>query len=271
LTIGTRMEHTVRLYDVLFRFIDETLIRHLVARRVDRIVAMDKLMRDYMIRRYGAMEPVISFIPAGVDVERFAEPKGEFVRKMYGIRNTDPVVLSVGTTSNLRGARSLIQAMPRVLKQFPSAKLLIVGSMYSSEPVQLANKLGLEGSVVFTGRVDYDMIPSYLAACDVEGHDLDSGLGIGLASLEAMAAGKAVLSSAREDNFMDLKLSNWNNIVLVRPGNTGDVSDVLLRLFSDRGLGEGIGKNAQSFVRDHFSLDSVCRKYEALYNEVAKA
>ena len=270
LTIGTRMEHTVRLYDVLFRFVDETLIRHLVARRVDRIVAMDRLMRDYMIRRYGASEPVIRFIPAGVDIERFAEPKAEFVRKMYGIRNTDPIILSVGTISNLRGARSLIQAMPRVLKQFPNAKLLFVGSMYSSEPVQLANKLGLEGSVVFCGRVDYDMIPSYFAACDVEGHDLDSGLGIGLASLEAMAAGKAVLSSASEDNFMDLRLSNWNNIVLVRPGNTGDISDALLRLLSDRALREGIGKNSQSLVREHFSLGSVCRKYEALYNEVAK-
>lgn len=270
LTIGTRMEHTVRLYDVLFRFVDETLIRHLVARRVDGIVAMDKLMRDYMIRRYGVSEPVIRFIPAGVDIERFAEPKAEFVRKMYGIRNTDPVILSVGTISNLRGARSLIQAMPRVLKQFPNAKLLLVGSTYSSEPVQLANKLGLDGSVVFCGRVDYDMIPSYLAACDVEGHDLDSGLGIGLASLEAMAAGKAVLSSASEDNFMDLRLSNWNNIVLVRPGNTEDVSDALLRLLSDRALREGIGKNSQSLVREHFSLDSVCRKYEALYNEVAK-
>jgi glycosyltransferase involved in cell wall biosynthesis len=47
------------------------------------------------------------------------------------------------------------------------------------------------------------------------------------------------------------------------------MSDPLLRLLSDRALGEDVGKNARSLVREHFSLGSVCRKYEALYNEVA--
>ena len=270
LTIGTRMEHTQSLYDAFFRLADKTLIKQLVACRVDRIIAMDKLMRDYMRDRYDASDSVIKFIPAGVDLERFEGVSGESIRRQYGLGQEDPVILSLGTMSNLRTANGLLSALPRVLKQFERTKLLVVGSLYDTKPLELVKKLQLQNSVIFGGRVDYAMIPSYIGASDVEGHDLDTGLGVGLASLESMAAGKAVLSSAREDNFMELRLKSWENIVLVRPGDVGDISNALVRLLSDQRLRVEIGRNAQRYVREHFSLGAVCQKYEAVYDELIK-
>jgi glycosyltransferase involved in cell wall biosynthesis len=270
LTIGTRMEHPRSSYDSFFLFADKTLVKHLVARRVDRVIALDKLMRDYIIRRYNISEQSIRFIPAAVDVERFERCDGQPIRRQYNIEDDSPIILSLGTISNLRKPVSLIKAMPSVLREFPNSKLLFVGCLYSYEAIHLARKLGLGDSIIFCGEVDYAMIPSYIGACDVEGHDLDSGLGLGLASLEAMSAGKPVLSSVDEDNFMGLKLSNWKNIVLVPPGNVRAISQAIVRLLSDRKLREEIGRNAMSFVKEHFSLDVVCQKYEALYDEMLK-
>jgi glycosyltransferase involved in cell wall biosynthesis len=71
-----------------------------------------------------------------------------------------------------------------------------------------------------------------------------------------------------EDNFMDLGLSNWRDIMLVRPRNVEDISEALVRLLSDQKLGEDISKIARSFVRTHFALDAACGKHEALYIEM---
>jgi len=79
-----------------------------------------------------------------------------------------------------------------------------------------------------------------------------------------MACRKAVLSSADDGNFIDPGLRSWSSIVLVMLGNEADVSDALPRLLSDRTLREDIGKNTQSFVREHFAV------YAMSYAEVAK-
>lgn len=270
LTIGTRMEHTQFMYDTFFRLADKTLIKQLVARRVNRLIAMDKLMYDYMKDRYNPSDLAIKFIPVGVDLERFQNVTGDAIRRQIGLGLEDPAVLSLGTVSNLRTANGLLNALPSVLQEFPGVRLLVVGPLYDNSPLELVRRLGLEKSVIFCGRVDYEMIPSYIGASDVEGHDLDTGLGIGLASLEAMAAGKPVLSSAKEDNFMDLRLKNWGNIALVRPGDAQDISNALVKLLSDRKLREQIGRNAQAYIRSNFSLEAACRKYEAVYGELTK-
>jgi glycosyltransferase involved in cell wall biosynthesis len=136
--------------------------------------------------------------------------------------------------------------------------------------MRLVERLRLTNAVTFCGEVEYNMVPEYLGACDIEGHDLDTGMAISLASLEAMAAGKPVLSSAKEDHFIDIRLENWKNIVLVRPGNSEDISRAMIRLLSNVKLREAIGQNAKKLLREHFSLDRMCDKYEDLYSEIAE-
>ena len=268
LSIHVRMEHPRSLYNSVFVFGDKVLVRHLVAQRVKAVVALDKQMGDYIIERYNVANDSISFIPTAVDIARFDKCEGRSIRKRYGLEEREPVILSLGTISNYRSPTSLITALPSVLEEFPKSKLLLVGAVHSAKPARLVKDLGLTESVIFAGRVDYSIIPSYLGACDVEGHDLESGMGVGLASLEAMAAGRAVLSSAREDNFINLRLQSWKNIVLVRPGNVKDISNALIRLLSDEKLRESIGMNARVFVKEHFALETVSRSYERLYQEI---
>jgi glycosyltransferase involved in cell wall biosynthesis len=271
LAIGTRMEHPESFYNSLFQLYDKTMVRYLVARRVNRLIALDKLMRDYMAERYDVDRRLIRFIPVGVDVERFEKCDGRAVRMKYGIDDGDPVFFSLGTVSNMRNPLSLVKAIPSVLREFPSLKILFAGALYNQEAMRLVERLRLTSAVTFCGEVEYNMVPEYLGACDIEGHDLDTGMAISLASLEAMAAGKPVLSSAKEDHFINIRLENWKNIVLVRPGNVEDISQAMIRLFSDVKLREEIGQNAKKLLREHFSLSRMCQEYEDLYNEIRQA
>lgn len=274
LTIGTRLAHANLLYNTLFRLVDKSLVRHLVARRADRVIAMDRLMKDYITDRYG-VETAVRFVPAGVDVDRFGKSSGKPVRTRYKLSEDDRLILSMGNLSNFRRADSLINALPSVLRRIPSAKILVVGSRYDTRAVKLVDQLGLQKSVVFCGRVEYDLIPSYHAACDVVANDLDlapwAGMGVGLASLEAMASGKVVLTSANEDNFLNLRLVNWQNIVLVKQMSAEATSQALVKLLSNQKLAETIGQNARIFVRENFSLDSVCQRYQTVYEELRRS
>lgn len=275
LTIGTRMMHSNLAYKTIFRLIDSTMVKHLVACRVDRVIAMDRIMRDYIESRY-TVHGAMRFVTAGVDSDRFGNVSGETVRRTYGLDGKDPIVLSLGNLSNFRRIESLAKALPRVLKEIPRVRTLVVGSAYDNSQVELVRRLGLEKSVIFCGGVDYNLTPSYFGACSVVANELEpdlylrsrSGIGISLASLEAMASGRTVLTSATEDNFPNLRLTNWRNIVLVRPGNVQEISNALVRLLSDRRLRERIGRNAQRFVQEHFSMEKVCKQYEAVYEEL---
>jgi glycosyltransferase involved in cell wall biosynthesis len=275
LTIGTRMMHSNLAYKTIFQLFDRTVVSHIVARRADRVIVMDRIMRDYIASRY-ALGASMRFITAGVDVERFGHASGALVRRTYGLDERDPIVLSLGNLSNFRRIESLAKALPTVLKEIPHLKILVVGAAYDNSQADLVRKLGLEKSVIFCGTVDYALTPSYFAASSVVANELEpdlylrfnSGIGISLASLEAMASGRAVLTAATEDNFPNRTLTNWQNIVLVRPGNVQEISDALLRLLSDQMLRETIGRNAQKFMREHFSVQTISENYEAVYKEL---
>lgn len=69
---------------------------------------------------------------------------------------------------------------------------------------------------------------------------------------------------------MELRLKNWESIALVEPGNVRGISNALVKLLSDRKLRERIGRNAKAYVRNNFSLEVVCQKYESVYRDLIK-
>lgn len=118
--------------------------------------------------------------------------------------------------------------------------------------------------------MEHEKIIELLKVSDVEGHDLESGLGVGLASLESMATGIPTLSSAKENNFILPILKNWENIVLVKPSDTDQISDSVKKLFSDKELRSNIGKNASDLINKEFSLKVQGKRHEELYGDVTK-
>ncbi|MDQ3817297.1 MAG: glycosyltransferase [Acidobacteriota bacterium] len=105
----------------------------------------------------------------------------------------------------IRNRKDLIEALPGVLKKFPDTLLLVVGTVADQSPVQAARRLGISESVIFTGAVPHKEIPALLDLADIEAHwltqDSPEKTSLGIASLEAMGAGKVVLSAANENTY----------------------------------------------------------------------
>ena len=97
-------------------------------------------------------------------------------------------------------------------------------------------------------------MPDYLAAADVEAHDLQ-GYGIGTASLESMAAGVPVVAAVRPDNFPGIDLVSGRDLVLVPLGDDRRARRRGRRAAGDPGRRARIGAAGQRLVQQRFSID----------------
>ena len=116
----------------------------------------------------------------------------------------------------------------------------------------LARTLGVEDAVIFTGPVDHAAIPAFLALADVEGHWLNQDdpakTSLGIASLEAMSAGKPILAAANPDTYgpgvlrdgenMFLRRSPLRTILLAARAGDPPPADVVIEVGELRSSGE---------------------------------
>ena len=208
-------------------------------------------MRDFKVDKEN-----IRVINNGIDIGRF------HIEKSAGLGNV-PVVGIIARLSDVKGHIYLFQAMKIVLEKFPSAKLLVVGEgkMYNIL-VKLAKDLNIEENVKFIPRTDDTRIE--LAMMDVfVMPSLKEGLGLAL--MEAMACGKAVVGS----DVGGIKSLIRNNIngLLVKPVDPKGLADAIIELLSNPAKAKIYGSSAAKFIAENFSLDKMVNETEEAYLE----
>ncbi|MFG3714475.1 glycosyltransferase family 4 protein [Micromonospora sp. NPDC047730] len=268
LSIHTRLENPQARYAKVFRGLDATMVKPFMWRSKPRLVVMDVLMQEYIEARYGGAHSGLVPIPVGVDPDWVVGGNAQRVRERHDL-GTSPVILSVGHVIPLRDRIALVEALPEVLAKVPDAKLLICGQVYYGVFAERARALGVEHAVIAAGKVAKSEIPDYLAAATVESHE--QGLGLGTATLEAMAAGVPVVAPARADNFPGISLRDGENVLLCRPGDVSGLAERLIAALTDPALAKQIGVNGQSLIRERFSLDRVLHRHLEVLGEMAAA
>ncbi|MFW6204240.1 MAG: glycosyltransferase family 4 protein [Actinomycetota bacterium] len=137
----------------------------------------------------------------GVDGASFRPGKrGAALRRRMGLRDDQPVLLSVSRFVPRKGQDTLIRAMPGVLDAVPDAVLVLVGDgPYRKRLEQLTDRCGVRASVVFAGAVPWTDAPSWFDAGDVFAMPCRTRRGglepeaLGIVFLEAQASGSPVL------------------------------------------------------------------------------
>ena len=149
---------------------------------------------------------------------------------------------------------------------------LIVGGESTDRPRQFSKQLGVEDAVIFTGPVPHHQVKNYLALADLEMHlfyqDVPENMSLGIASLEAMAAGKVILAWANENTYGRGILRDRANIVFVDPNEPTRLAQTVIDLLLDHPKRKQIGERASQTIKEHFSWESVCSKTLEVYKEV---
>lgn len=128
------------------------------------ILPTKKIIPD--LKDYGIVGDDFEIMPTGIELDRFLKEnyKEEDILKLkqdLKIEN-DFVFLFVGRTAPEKNIEFLINGFSKAFKNTNGVKLLIVGGGPSLEELKnLVKKLGMEDKIIFTGLIDWKIVPIY--------------------------------------------------------------------------------------------------------------
>ena len=134
---------------------------------VDLVISPSAGMKK-VLRQLG-VESHIEVVPNGVDLQPFLEAT-PLSRAKLGFKKNDILLVYSGRIAIEKNLPFLLRSFAGVARTIPNVHLLLLGSgqgQFEEEMQTLTSELGLQQRVRFTGLVDYDQLPSYLAMCDV--------------------------------------------------------------------------------------------------------
>jgi len=236
-----------------------TLYVRWLYRQVDAVIAISAAVRAALISR-GVPGARIEVVPSGVDVARFAAGDRARARERLGIALQAQVIALVGVLVERKGQAVLLEALSRIAPGVPHLVCLLAGAGPEGDRLMaLAERLGLGDRVRFLGRVD-DVAPVLAAADLVAAPSLAEGLGVAI--IEAMAAGRAVVASAV--GGIPESLRDGIEGVLVPPGDAPALASAIERCLADAGLRARLGAAGQARAAQ-FSTLAMASGTESIY------
>ena len=168
----------------------------------------------------------------------------------------------------IKSQEDLIRAAPIVLREFPHAKFLLVGSgwqqggeAYMHRMQELVAQLGLQESIIFTGfRTD---IAPILRAINVAVQpSLSENLGGTIESLLMECPTVATRVGGMTDSILDGKTG-----ILVEPSNPASLADGILRLLRDPAAARKYGMAGRERMLAGFTLRQTGEGLADLYRK----
>ena len=231
---------------------------YLYNQRVDGVIAISRVIRDLLVRA-GVESTKIRLIYSGIDPLRYE-------------RQPDP--LSVGDNSTVigclarleerKGHRFLLQAAAILKTRGLKLKYRIGGEgPCRDELEQLTDRLGLRDEVRFLGfvadtaeflsTIDLFVMPSLFE-------------GLGVAALEAMAAGKPVIATST-GGLTESVLDGVTGF-LVPARDPAALTEAIAKLVRTPSLAGEMGRQGRERVMQHFTLAQMAQRNESFYYEL---
>ena len=225
--------------------------------RADRFVAVANSVANEL-DEYGINFNNISVVGNGVDTNLFRPRQSES-------ENNQLYFLTVARLAPRKGLEDLIEAARIVTRQYPQIKFVIVGSgpLYS-DLRKLVKKYLLQAKVIFTGQItDRALLIQYYQRAFVYVHPAHYE-GLPTVLLEAMACGKAVISTA-VSGALDVVINEVNGL-LIEPRQPNFLAQAMVRVVEDPDIAERLGTTARKTICDRYSWELVGDRYIKEYH-----
>ena len=238
----------------------------LLALAADRLVTVSEQVKNDLVGYGIAKAEKISVVPLGCDLDPFlnaAKFRGEF-RQELALRGDHKLIGIVGRIFPIKNHALFLAAAAGIASQEPLARFVIVGDGVLRESLEnRAKSLAIDDRVVFTGwRRD---LPRICADLDVLVVSSDNE-GTPLSAIEAMAAGCPVVATwvgGLPDLIEDHKTGR-----LVPPRDASALSSAVLDLLHSPQVERDLGRNAQAFVRQRFTVQRLLSDIDDLYTQL---
>lgn len=242
------------------------LLWKLVLGKASEVQAISHFLAD-QATSYG-FKSEVHVIPNGVDFDHFnrqiSKDAIDNLRSKHGLMGNDICAISVSRLVKKNGLYELISA----LKEITEMKLLLVGDGPERNAlIDHAETLGLVDRVVFTGNITNDEIPKYLKSSYFFIRPSRSE-GLGIAFLEAMAAGLPIIATP-VGGIRDFLVDGRTGL-FVELKNPKSIAEGMQTMLDDRTLYEKLRENGERLIKEEYTWEKVVRSMDHMFKEVAK-
>jgi glycosyltransferase involved in cell wall biosynthesis len=244
----------------------------------DMVITVSYAMQDELIKA-GFPAEKVRVCYNGVDPKKYSpdqvsQKRINAVKKLYGLKKDDTMILFIGRLVWIKGMDKLIRAMPTIQQKIPNAKLVIVGLGDMRDYLEgLVRNLRLEDVVKFR----FEFIPeeeriTHYAACDVAAFpSLYEPFGI--VTLEAMSMEKPVVVGAAGTSGMReiVSISGSDQCGFhINPNDPEDIAWGVVSAIADPEKRIQYGRNGRKRVLELFSWDAAAKSTLERYTELVK-
>lgn len=241
------------------------LLERFLSRFTGRIVCCSDAVKRFVLDGEGIPPSKIEVIYNGVESGPFGRPfDRRTLRASLGIGPEDKVMITVASLTGKKGHRFSLKALNDIVKSRPDVKYLIVGDgMLRDDLARRVDGLGLNGSVIFTGR--RSDIPDLLRSSDI--YVMPSVVeGLPLSAVEAMAAGLPVVGA--DVGGVSEVVRDGSTGILVPPKDPGALAGAVSSLLGDDDASARMGADGKKVFLEEFSSTVMISKIEGLYEEL---
>lgn len=236
-----------------------------MARGKNRLVAVSNYVRG-MLHGRGIPDRYIDTVYNGTDFVDFEPSSPDGVREEFGIPHGHHIVGLLGRVCVEKGHLLMVEAMGDVLKQFPNAHLMFVGRVepqFEPELQEAISAAGIRDRLVLTGvRHDVPRLLDSFSFSSMPSHKET----FGIAAIEAMARGKAVVASRIGGLPEVVRHGQTGLLVDLRPEELSEAVGYLLENEAER---RAMGVEGRRIVEEKFTLGHMVDRLENVYYRAA--
>jgi len=225
-----------------------------IFKKTRTVIAVSDYIKKEIINYYDLQSNKIITIHNGIDLKEFNAVKIIGLKDKLGVSN---IILFMGGFSKRKGIHILLKALAKIKEK--DWVLIIVGGgdlKSKKEIIDLINSLNIKNKIINISNISRELLKSILFEADIFVHPaLYEPFGI--AVLEAMATGKAIIAT-RTGGIPEI-LANAGLLINV---SSEELKNALEMLISDVELGKKYSKLAKERAKI-FNWANIAEKYNS--------
>lgn len=243
------------------------MIQKFMLRNADGVVAFYPGIAE-TARQMAPGKPVYMILPPAVDEEVPAAVPDEVMQLRNQLKvSNNPVLLYTGTLENYQGIDILLESIPAVRAEFPTARYIIAGGRPDQvEKLQLlSQKLHVTEAVQFVGQRPLEEMPGYMALADILLSPRSKGTHTPLKLYTYLRSGIPMLATNIPAHTQILT----SEVALLVPPTADGLAQGTLTLLRDPKLANALGASAHQLWQEHYSWPAFLERNREAYSDFA--
>ena len=206
---------------------------------------------------YGIDPSKLTVIYPSIDVSEFIIDKQKAILFKKQLVGASQLIFMAGRIEQTRkGFDKAIEALPNIMRKYPTVKLVIAGPGDQKRLKELCKKYRVNSNVLFLGEIERSKLIMLFAVCDVflfPARNMPDGdiEGFGITILEANVMGRPVIvgrSGGTEEAVIDGETG-----LLIDGNNVQQIASAIICLLSDKTYANKLGAEGQVRVLRDFN------------------